>query len=280
MRAAVLPLVAGGLALGPAPGCDHDPVPPAHEEPMFEAPPARVEKITEEPLRFAGQTVRVVGEVDEVFGLRAFTLEGGGWPWDEELLVVTRAPARVGGIPLADDDEVIVRGRVRTYDVAGLERELGRDLEPAVAREVARRPVIVADEIHRVGGTSSWSAADTEPGALGLITLQTHHDAEALAGRQVHLERVNVQAVGPRALWVGPTGTRAVLVVPGDPALLEGVRVADRIEVEGTARRLPSTGEAIRRFELDPTLAGLLADRQLYVEATRITTEPPVSSSL
>lgn len=109
-----------------------------------EEPGATVEEIEGDPAEYIGQTVRVDGQVQDVYGQNSFTLEGdwlGG-----SLLVFVPPDVSTGGITFNEGDNAQVTGTVREYVVADIENEYGVDLGAEIDYE-EQEPVVIADSV-------------------------------------------------------------------------------------------------------------------------------------
>jgi len=114
-----------------------------------------VDDITGNPDKYLGQTVTVIGEVDEVHGPDAFSLDeenpvAGGI--DNDLLVIGPQAASLEDL---DDqwlnDEVRVTGTIGKMTVMEIEREIGWDLSPQLEVEVeGAKAVLIAKSVERV----------------------------------------------------------------------------------------------------------------------------------
>ncbi|MGE0158471.1 MAG: hypothetical protein AB7T31_03610 [Gemmatimonadales bacterium] len=128
---------------------------PIEREDALTANEIGVEDIVSEPASFAGRTVTVTGDLEEVVGPRAFKLDEdaplqGGI--DNDLLVLGKQTA---GLDEIDDqwldNRVRVTGTVRTMTVVEIEREVGWDLDPEIEAELeGREAVLIADAVQRV----------------------------------------------------------------------------------------------------------------------------------
>lgn len=96
-----------------------------------------LEEISEEPARFVGKRVMVLGSVGEELGPNGFVYE------DFAVLVIT---TEVGAdlVPRAD---VRATGEVRIFDLAEIETATGKDLDNDRFREYLGEPAIVAETI-------------------------------------------------------------------------------------------------------------------------------------
>jgi hypothetical protein len=116
---------------------------------------ARVADIQDHPDTYAGQTVTVVADVEEVHSPRAFSLDedspaAGGI--DNDLMVLSPQSGSLGDI---DDqwlnNKVRVTGTVGLVNIVEIERELGWDLSPELEVEVGKaKAVIIARTVERV----------------------------------------------------------------------------------------------------------------------------------
>lgn len=117
----------------------------------------RVAEITAAPNAFIGKTVTVVAEVDDVYGPRAFTLNG----LDEDSslakgagkALLTLVP-KVGGFPSVDaqwkDDKARVTGVVQRMVVKDVEREIGWELPSGLEAKFKGKPVLIARSVERL----------------------------------------------------------------------------------------------------------------------------------
>lgn len=114
-----------------------------------------VAAIKENPDNWAGKTVTVVADLEEVWGPRAFSLDEdaplrGGI--DNDMIVVG---AKTGSLANVDDtwrnNKVRVTGTVRRFALVEIEREIGWDLDPKIEAELEdREAIIVASNIERL----------------------------------------------------------------------------------------------------------------------------------
>jgi hypothetical protein len=110
-----------------------------------------IDNVTDDPSAFYGRRVAVEGEVEDVLGARAFVLEHGG----ATILVMTSKPTSVlaptlAGEPLAVDDEVRIRGPVRRFDLAQVERDIDVDLDDERFAAWEDRPMVIARSLQFV----------------------------------------------------------------------------------------------------------------------------------
>jgi hypothetical protein len=114
-----------------------------------------VADITGAPNAFIGKTVTVVAEVDDVYGPRAFTLDGEGPAPAKGARngLLTLVP-KVGGFPGVDaqwkGDKARVTGVVQRMVVKDVEREIGWELPANLKSRFAGGPVLIARSIERL----------------------------------------------------------------------------------------------------------------------------------
>jgi hypothetical protein len=117
----------------------------------------RVAEITAAPNVFIGKTVTVVAEVDDVYGPRAFTLNGS----DEDSslakgagkALLTLVP-KVGGFPSVDaqwkNEKARVTGVVQWMVVKDVEREIGWELPANLKSKFKGKPALIARSFERL----------------------------------------------------------------------------------------------------------------------------------
>jgi hypothetical protein len=146
----------------PQPAPTVTPHPETHPSPsgpgwMIAGATHRVAEITDAPDAFIGKTVTVVAEVDDVYGPRAFILEGE----DEDSSVAKSAGEdlltlvpKVGEFPNVDaqweDEKARVTGVVQRMIVKDVEREIGWELPANLKSGFKGRPVLIARSVERL----------------------------------------------------------------------------------------------------------------------------------
>jgi len=110
-----------------------------------------IEDIKENPSAYVNQTVTVSGEIEKIYGPRAFRMGGPDF-FGNEVRVLTLKPLKPGIRRRADEpmivrDLVLVTGVIRTISIAEIERELKLDLAPDVEIEYANRPILIAASV-------------------------------------------------------------------------------------------------------------------------------------
>lgn len=119
-------------------------MPPTQQDTMQQGGVAASE-LEGDPSEYMGQTVRVEGQVAEVFGQSSFTMEGnwiGG-----NLLVILPQDAAPGGMAFNQGDNVEVTGDVREYVASDIETEYGVDLGTDLQYE-EQEPVVIAQNVN------------------------------------------------------------------------------------------------------------------------------------
>jgi len=115
----------------------------------------RVAEITGAPNAFISKTVTVVAEVDDVYGPRAFTLDGEGPSLAKGARkgLLTLVP-KVGGFPNVDaqwkDGQARVTGVVQHILGKDVEREIGWELPADLKSRFEGGPVLIARSIERL----------------------------------------------------------------------------------------------------------------------------------
>jgi hypothetical protein len=239
-----------------------------------ELPPgatATVEQVDEDPMRFYGKRVTLGGEVEKIYGARAFELQGENIWWDEQILVVTRSPVAIGKQMLTSDEDVLVSGTIRKLTVAEVERELGWDLEPEIEVEFAEKPVLVADSIRVYDAQAMWSEKEHPDGAIvGLMRLWTAPDLVQLAGQTITVHDVPVRSKTGKAMWIGYNHMSQILVVPNSPTALEDIDEGERVTLSGTLEKMPNAELAREMWNLPKAMDAQIAQEPLYINATRM----------
>ncbi len=273
-RHAVLSLSLLALA-----GCDRHNEEKAQETRTTGAPQVKPEEVKDDPARFYGKRVTLTGEVEDVGrGGRAFKLEGNDWLFPGEIRVLTRSPVAMGGAALSDDDEVVVTGTVRRFVVADVERDLGWDLDSEVEVELRDKPVLVADEIRRIEPAAKWTAQEPKGEIVGTVLLVTTAAPESLVGNSIRVERTKVQSVAGKGLWIGPSHAEQTFVLPAGGADISGIKAGDLVDLKGTVKKTPPAPEAIKSWNLEPTMRTVLEGEPVYVEANEVKRAAPKKS--
>lgn len=227
-------------------GCEQD-MPTENLEAQNET----LEDLIEDPEQSYGKRLQIAGEVDEVYGARAFALGGDDF-FGDEMLVVTKNPiaqarSRSAAEPIAEDDIVQVSGTLRPMVITEVERELGWDMQPELEAEFTSKPVFVADRVivsPRADGQPGMARGPKEPGAPQDVGAESGSERERTAGgeapergggvqepiadvtlvfatipvdklfgKQVDMKGLKVQSVaGDRGFWVGPSHGRQMFV--------------------------------------------------------------------
>lgn len=283
--------IAAALGLALTCGCQQDErqrtAPEDPSAPQGPLPPASypsrapsIDRIQDDPSRFFGKEVRLAGAVDELFGDRAFELEGSGWAFGDDIAVLTATPVRFADEPLARGDVLIVDGVVLPFGDPEVERALGRDVGGELAERLKTRPVLIGASIRRLrefGHESTWYADGgprPTPPIRTVFTIVVADDPARLIGRDVALAREQVRSSQGRGLWIGPGPKNQIFVLPASPQ--KGIRPGDFVQVTGTVRAMPR--DARRRWSL-PRRAGRLLEEGVYVEAAEMHELPREPSS-
>lgn len=122
--------------------------------------PVRPAAISQDPGSFLGRRVKVEGEVERIYGPRAFSLEPGQSA-DAPLLVVGRKPwTLLQKNPqvneLIRNDHVQVMGRVRKFKLSEFQEESGRHAADSLLAPFEGRPVVLAQDIELTPGVPDF----------------------------------------------------------------------------------------------------------------------------
>ncbi|MBD0336076.1 MAG: hypothetical protein ICV62_11355 [Cyanobacteria bacterium Co-bin13] len=104
------------------------------------------------PEQLVGQTVVVNGEVNQVYGPNAFSMQAEDtFATNEEVLVLVTG----GETPaLAEGETVQLTGEVQQFDAAAIQEQYGADLDQTLVSQLADeyegRPVIIAPSIDQL----------------------------------------------------------------------------------------------------------------------------------
>ncbi|MBW4518047.1 MAG: hypothetical protein KME11_22840 [Timaviella obliquedivisa GSE-PSE-MK23-08B] len=109
-------------------------------------------ELTSEPEQYYGKPLAVTGEVGDIQGANAFTLDEDRLFGAEDLLVI-RATPTTGALPaIRDGEKVAVTGVLRPFVVADLEREYDFNWDTGIQQvleaEYSNKPVLVAEEVY------------------------------------------------------------------------------------------------------------------------------------
>jgi hypothetical protein len=112
------------------------------------APAPEPGEITENPKQYYGRTLAVAGEVENIIGPNAFTLDEEQLIGANDLLVLVTNPKTT----VDDGQYVAVTGVLRPFVVADIEREYDLtwdlDLQRKLEAEYSTKPVLVVDAIY------------------------------------------------------------------------------------------------------------------------------------
>ncbi|HYX34554.1 MAG TPA: hypothetical protein VE954_15740 [Oligoflexus sp.] len=243
----------------------------------------RVEDIKENPTAYLGKAVTVSGEIERVYGPRAFQL-GGTEFFDSEIRVLTAQPLKQGvrrraEEPFAVDDIALVTGTVRNIVVADVEREFSFDLSPNYEVELENKLAIVASSVLISPRGQNVSSATVSAKVSDIQVIFTSADKISLVGKQIELGQVTVQSlVGDQSFWVGPTPNQQVFVtfaeIPQPGKAQEGhlaIQAGQKLDLRGVIRTMPSPShEWLKRNKIDDKAATILRQQSVYIHATDI----------
>ncbi|MBW4647947.1 MAG: hypothetical protein KME06_04495 [Kastovskya adunca ATA6-11-RM4] len=105
-------------------------------------------EVTENPNLFYGKTLAVKGEVEDIVGPTAFTIDEDQLTSGGDLLVLVANPERT----IADGEAVVATGQLRPFVIAEIERDYDLtwdlDLQRQLEVEYKDRPVLIADDVY------------------------------------------------------------------------------------------------------------------------------------
>ena len=265
-------------------------------------------QVVENPSAYVGKTVTVSGDVEEIWGPRAFNMDSGASVG--ELLVVGREPfpnlADAGNRAYVINDVATVTGVVRMFVTADVEREIGWDLDPQIEAEFNGKPVLVVQKAAFRPGTRSAAATTTanttmmtentavtdrnsnvsganngdEITDVLVITAVPDSDRSPLVGKRVRFNSVKVlSVVGDRTFYVGPNESQRVLVALEQEATpntaKEGrydITAGQTLSFNGTIMKMPSVDEADQRFGdlMNKSELNNLKNQQVYIRTDKV----------
>lgn len=238
--------------------------------------PPTVKEVDDHPDRYVGKRVTLTGEVDDVYSNQAFELEGHGWIFDQEVLVLTRTPVRLGTSKLSDDLEVRVSGIVRKMSRAEIEREIGWNVDADLENRWRDKTVVIADDISALKRAANWSEKDAPRGMVVSLWTVYHTPTPAdFADSEIELKGVEVVNKSEQGMFIGFGGAPEMFVALGEQAkqanTLGDIQNGQRVDVKGTLKQLPSASDAEKKWKLNGTQRELVEGDALYIEASAIT---------
>lgn len=215
-------------------------------------PAGGVEAVNDSPSRYYGKKLSLAGDVDEIYNDRAFELDGADWAFNDNITVLTKNPVTVEGSPLRSTDDIVVSGTVRPFAIADIEKEIGWKIPADLENKLNKRPVLVADTIHRTTGCGAWSASGGGETVSSVMSLLANNDMATFNGKKVDFVRERVQSVTGRGLWVGPSRMAQIFVLPA--AENKNLKTGDWVNVSGTLAKTPK--DAAKTWGLGAATAG------------------------
>lgn len=100
----------------------------------------RVEEVAQRPADFEGEQIKVRGQVEELYGNRAFLLDNDE---GEDLFVIAEHPLRV--TQALEGKTVEVTGTAERFDRSDIQRDLDTELDREIVEKIQEgEPVIIA----------------------------------------------------------------------------------------------------------------------------------------
>lgn len=234
-----------------------------------------VDNVNDEPSRYYGKQVTVSGEVETVYGPQAFRLEGEGLHWGDDIYVLTKSPVNLGGVPLKEDQELVVRGKVQRFVKVDLERELGWTFDSALELKLREQPVVVASTISKIDKYAQWSAEKPDGMLIGVYSVTIAPDPAALVGQSISFEDIPVRRTTPKGAWVGYGPNSELYVMPSDEETAKQLKADTNVDISGTLRAAPDEKTAKQKWQLTSDHLAKLPEGTLYIEADSIKSTSP-----
>jgi len=253
-------------------------------------------QVIENPANYVGKTVTVSGDVEEIWGPRAFNMDSGASLG--ELLVVGREPfpqiPDAGNRAYVVSDVATVTGVVRMLVTADIEREIGWDLDPRIEAEFNAKPVLIAQTISFRAGAgaapmtnananvapSNANVTQTGDEITDVLIIVAEPNRPSLVGRRVRFTNVKVQdVVGDRTFYVGPGANQRMFVAleeePSPNSPVEGkvdVNPGQTVSFTGTIMAMPTVDEAKKRFGrlMNDAELNALKNQQIYIRTDKV----------
>jgi hypothetical protein len=109
-------------------------------------------ELTRNPEQYYGKPLAVTGEVEEIQGANAFTLDEDQLFGGQELLVLRATPAAGTQPAIQDGEKVAVTGVLRPFIVAELERDYDFNWDTGIQQQLEAeyrdKPVLVAEDVY------------------------------------------------------------------------------------------------------------------------------------
>ncbi len=118
-------------------------------------PYALLDAVTDDPASYQSQTVTVAGPITEVIGAEgqiALVIVERDLLGDDPALIIPESEDVFMNAAWATGEEIQITGTVQQFDMAGLEEQLGRDLDDNLFTGYEDYPVIIASEASLLGG--------------------------------------------------------------------------------------------------------------------------------
>jgi hypothetical protein len=109
-------------------------------------------QLTSNPEQYYGKPLAVTGEVEEIQGANAFTLDEDQLFGGQELLVLRATPTASNQAAIQDGEKVAVTGVLRPFVVAELERDYDFNWDTGIQQQLEAeyrdKPVLIAEEVY------------------------------------------------------------------------------------------------------------------------------------
>ncbi|MBD3885324.1 hypothetical protein IFO70_26710 [Phormidium tenue FACHB-886] len=109
-------------------------------------------ELTRNPQQYYGKPLAVTGEVEEIQGANAFTLDEDQLIGGQELLVLRATPAAANQPAIQDGEKIAVTGVLRPFVIAELERDYDFNWDTGIQQtleaEYRNKPVLIAENVY------------------------------------------------------------------------------------------------------------------------------------
>ncbi|EAW38927.1 hypothetical protein [Lyngbya sp. PCC 8106] len=177
------------------------------------------EEVADETSNYAGQTVTIRGDVNEVVGEASFLMDDEQLLGGEEILVVNASGEGIT-LPEGTENQVQITGEVRNFVIADLETEYGLDFDPNLYAEYEQKPAVIAQSI----------ALSPDPGDITANPENYYYQRIAVQGEVEEIRSTGVFTVDEEQLF----GGEDLLVITANPD--PRVNEDESVTIVGTLR--------------------------------------------
>ena len=125
-----------------------------------------------------------------------------------------------------------------------------------------------------MSGNSTVASAPTGEAITDILSIVDAREPSELYGKTVQLKGAPVQAAGTKVFWIGPSFEQKMLVVTDDSTNMNGintgVKVEDRVDIEGTLMEISDFNDAKAKYKLDDDAITFLTNKKVLMMASSI----------